>query len=354
MRANFIAKMLTVCSLIILIVAVPGCGSERNEEIQGLIYSDRNGLQIIAEETTGELVAWSSLDGLCSPVALSPNGQELAYTRTGQDLWLADRASGDSMELIEEAIRAEHADIMRMAWSPDGVWLALLVGQLYEGRPVPELVTLFVVEASGRHVVELASGVADFAWLSEGTRIAFVKLFGPEEEGVYLAWPDDREVRLLFEGLLGPFITASPHDNSLVVIALSVVRDHQHTLLMVNPADGSSVDLLQDFYRFNDLQTLDWPVWSPDGTQIAFLSCVPLVDKSTTCSSTVFVMHTAEGIIEEIASDVRAPLAWSPDGDAIAFKRIGDTHGIYRVSLRDRVVTGWIDTHRCGHLFEWR
>jgi Tol biopolymer transport system component len=353
MRGNSIVRVWLV-GISTMLLTISGCNLEAQEQVHGLVYSDSDGLQVIGEKTRDELASWQALDGLCYPVALSPDGQKLVYTHTGQDLWLVNLGEGNSVELVEGSVRTDHADIMRMAWSPDGVWLALLVGQIYEGKPVPERVTLFVLQVNERHPTELASGVMGFTWMSNSEHIAYLSQAGQEYGGVYLAQPDGEGVRLLLEGGFEPFIEASPEGDSLAVVPWATTKNRTHSLLAVNTVDGVFVDLLHDFANLDDLQTLGWPTWSPDGTQIAFLGCVPMPDQPMVCASTLFVADVDGGYVKEVASDVSSPLAWSPTGKMIAFEKGALTRRIYRISLANNVMTEWANVDRCGHLFEWR
>ena len=355
MKTKVIIRVSVICLLLVLLASIASSCGKRQNALRGLIYSDHDGLQTITQEGVNEIVKWSSLDSLCDPVALSPDGRKVAYTHTGRDLWIMDLVSGDSTEVLKESVRAEHADIIRMSWSPDGDWLALLVGRIYEGRPEPELVTLFTVEVNGDHTVEMASGVADYAWLPDSGRIAYLMRYTQGEGGIYVAQPDGEETRLVITGLsFAPFLIASSQDDLVAAIAYNVTEDHYLTLLMVNVADGSSVDLLQNFPR-DYSQTLSWPAWSPDGTRVAFLSCVPVAEEPLACSFVLFVVDVTEGSVQEIISGgIDGPLVWSPDGKEIAFEWGADKRHVYHVLLENKTVAEWVDAHRCGRLFEWR
>jgi TolB protein len=89
-----------------------------------------------------------------------------------------------------------------------------------------------------------------------------------------------------------------------------VHRDNNMQKIYVMNADGTQRTKLSDGYWDS------WPVWSPDGTKIAFKR------KPTKDSVTDLYVMTADGQNEKLlAHDVefQDPPAWSPDGSKIAF-----------------------------------
>ena len=132
-----------------------------------------------------------------------------------------------------------------------------------------------------------------------------------------------------------PDFTVSPDGSRL---ALSIDRGPSGTAATM-PAEptsgGAALTALTDHW-FND-----WtPVWSPDGTRVAFRSDTHGQD------SAVFVVRVASGEIRAIggeAATLAADPQWSPDGRALAFCGGDGEHnalGVYDVD-RDLVTWAW-------------
>jgi len=137
----------------------------------------------------------------------------------------------------------------------------------------------------------------------------------------------DKDTFMEMEAVANPAI--SP-DGSRIVFArewIDQMKDQRRSNLWVARTDGS---------RVRELTTGAWrdsaPVWSPDGTRIAFLS-----DRDGTTQLQVIYADTGE--IAQLTHVQRAPagLRWSPDGRRIAFtSTIPDEDPILKVELPKR------------------
>jgi Tol biopolymer transport system component len=93
----------------------------------------------------------------------------------------------------------------------------------------------------------------------------------------------------------------------------------------VSLADGSDVTDLTSTYLDPAENNQGGPVWSPDGTQIAFWN------DSNDASAGIYLMNSNGTAIHRIA-DGGSP-SWSPDGESIAFAAAaGEGNDIYSVS----------------------
>lgn len=91
---------------------------------------------------------------------------------------------------------------------------------------------------------------------------------------------------------------------------------HYHSSIYVMDADGSDVERLTNFGRGSAAS----PAWSPDGTRIAFAS------NSHDGNAKVHVMDADGSGVEQVTNhsgNDQHP-AWSPDGTRIAFDSNGD------------------------------
>jgi len=98
--------------------------------------------------------------------------------------------------------------------------------------------------------------------------------------------------------------------------------------IYVMDADGSNKRNLTNF-RYSDLH----PVWSPDGTKIAFCSSRDSIYWSDTQTYRIYVMD-ADGSNQTRLIDIFGVYpTWSPDGKVIAFCSVGEDADIYAVDL---------------------
>jgi dipeptidyl aminopeptidase/acylaminoacyl peptidase len=248
------------------------------------------------------------LTGVADP-RLSPDGASVAYVvwRVDEDaneyrstIWLAPTDGSAPPRQITFGARRD-AD---PRWSADGRWLAFTSNR--DGEPMQ----LYVLPATGpgepRKLTDLKESVQQAAWAPDGSRLVFaarVRDDAYEEEDDAKRRP--RRITRLWYKL----------DNEGWTI------DRPRHLFVV-AADGSTEPIQLTTGDAED----EHPAWSPDGSQIAFVSArhpdwdiVPVND--------VYLVSADGGAPRAVtASDgLHALPSWSPDGGRIAF---GYTPGI--------------------------
>jgi hypothetical protein len=174
-------------------------------------------------------------------------------------------------------------------WSPDGAQLAyvdLAVGGSKSADGYPHF-AIMVADADGSNARELSRGVNDrwppwLTWSPDGTQIAFSSL--P---------PDD------------------PSDNCIPGGDFMCPTD-----IYVMNVDGSGIHRIT-----NDPMAEFQPIWSPDGTRIAFVRQTD----ATSSATGVFVMDADGSNRMEVAvTDEGSNFSpsWSPDGSQLVFSSI--------------------------------
>lgn len=169
------------------------------------------------------------------------------------------------------------------------------------------------------------------AWSRDGKRLAFVSKSGKDDAIYVLEAQSGKQVqRLVFadlNGLLSPAF--SPQGDVLV---FSGIQGGVSDLFVVDLDSGERRRLTQD--RFAALQ----PQWSPDGSQIAFISDRgPGTDEASLLfgSFELATLKLASGKVTlrtGLAGNVTSP-QWSPDGREIAF--VSDHLGIANIFKLD-------------------
>ncbi len=179
----------------------------------------------VVDASTGRQTDLGDVVGdVTSAPVWSPDGTRILYGARGGSLYSVDVGGGDHSLLVR--LPGENLDSMdEIEWSPDGAYLAI-VNDLEPGGG-----RLYVMNADGSGVRVLLDNFESggilvqnrFAWSPDGTRLTYADFSGP----------DGRELRIWTVSLDGS--------------APSLVASH------TSNAGGS-------------------PVWSPDGSQIAFVA----------------------------------------------------------------------------------
>lgn len=235
---------------------------------------------------------WISLKGAGNP-SIAPDGRRVAYTVRSADwgadgfddeVWVADVASGVCQQLTDA-----NGSSRSPSWSPDGKRLAFLSTR--EGAA-----QVYLASPPGRDVIRLTqagNGVEDFRWSPDGRSIAFstAEVFPQprgEEPPEYHVVGNDRALSA-----------------SLWVVDV--------------PAEGAPTPPRQvvDGVRF----AVDDFAWSPDSRRIAF-SASDYRDANPFWTYDIYVLNVGEASVRKVV-DRKGPdffPVWSPDGKEIAYR----------------------------------
>jgi dipeptidyl aminopeptidase/acylaminoacyl peptidase len=248
---------------------------------------------------------------------LSPDGSRVAYVVSRSDIerdavisdvWLVDYAGAGPRQFTPADEKSESSP----AFSPDGSQLAYL-GEAGEDG----LNQVFVQALEGgtaRQLTDLPSGVLDFAWSPDGSRLVVSAFIGgPEKNAAGTAPPIVIDRFQFMEDGVGYLDTA------------------RRQLLLVDLASGKSTPLTRG-------ERDHWlPAWSPDGKSIAYVS-KDRGDTDRNLDTDVFVL-AVDGDAEPRrisrfpGTDVdpywMSPPAWSPDGKQLAWLQSGESQWIY-------------------------
>lgn len=194
----------------------------------------------------------------------SPVGARLAYARIDgeiDELFVVDPSSGRRISLGTAG-----GNLTLLEWSPDGTRIAYAVGR-----------SVYVVEVDGGERSLLADSfvdIIDIAWSPDGTRI-LVHDQGRYRMQVMNADGSDRHV--LLEGEDACCETEWSPRGDRILYMLSVVRPGEpewglfdSQVWTVSP-DGSNRIKVFETEGCDNQDAL--PVWSPNGTQVAYIDC---------------------------------------------------------------------------------
>lgn len=246
---------------------------------------------------------------------ISPDGKLVAYVVTRIDraqnrrnsaVWLLHTdGSGSPWQFTTSPQSASSP-----RWSPDGQSLAFLstrpTGETTSEQPRSQVYLLSMDGGEAKRVTNLKSGVSNFQWSPDGTRLVLVSRIGPSD-----GRPENKDRS-----------DVRHYKNSSYKFNDTGWFDDRRTHLWVIDIKTGSAKQITEGDDWNDSD----PQWSPDGTRIAFVSNRSGKEYEGDRNSDVWVVPAAGGPLTKVSDHAESDNnpRWSPDGRTIAF--IGELH----------------------------
>jgi Tol biopolymer transport system component len=299
-----------LCVLTSALLTGPSSAAEPGKRV--LAVDDLNALRGVADPTISPDGKW---------VAYSVRTVDVARDKRSTDIWMTSWDGQHTVQLTQTP-DSEHSP----GWSPDGSWLAFLSGRGEKDGP-DELWLLDRRGGEAQQVTHFKGDVIDFDWSPDGKRLALVVLDDPlpgsDNDGESKALPPIVIDRYYFK-----------EDET------GYLSSRQMHLYLLDVA-SRRVDALTSG-RFTEM----YPAWSPDGSQLAFMSKRG-ADPDRSNAFGLYVMPATPGaparlvasfIGESGDSDWMSGPVWSPNGRQIAYTAASDEHLIYYAQHRLMVV----------------
>jgi len=273
-----------------------------------------------------------------SPAAPPGGMPQLAFVRDGQIFRVNQDGSGVT-RLTDGPGDGEPA------WSPDGSRIAFT-------RRIGEGLDIYIMDADGANLVQRTHGNfnASPSWSPDGQWIAFTACCTTGSTGVHRMRADDDGAnpvvivdRAGYEGAPA----WSPDGARIAYESDWTAFDFTWDIYTIDVA-GSAITQLTDGFGYNG-STLEYhhPAWSPDGEKLAVVVCR---QGFVTCAAGKVSVLNADGTglmsLVDTIGDSR--LAWSPDGQFVAFGTAGSIHWVRADGSESGVVI------HDGHSPSWR
>ena len=240
---------------------------------------------------------------------ISPDGAWIAYTiktydlekdKTYSRIWAVPTVGGDAVPMT-----AKKQTSSRPRWSPDGKYLAFLTAR---DKKKTQIWTLFRQGGEAVKRTNTPQDVSEFEWSPDSTRMVVV-----------LQDPTPAEVEAHEMGTDYKEKTAPPWviDREQFKVDYTHYLDRRRThLFVLDLASGETTQITSGDFDDSD------PVWSPDGTRIAFVSN-RTDSPDTNYNSDIWVVYADNkdkgAQLHQITINPGPDTspAWSPDGKRI-------------------------------------
>jgi dipeptidyl aminopeptidase/acylaminoacyl peptidase len=249
---------------------------------------------------------------------VSPDGAWVAYTvarvdlaadKTVSALWMASWDGQSDLQLTYGATSVSHPQ-----WSPDGRWLSFIAAREGDAEGAAKGAQVWVLDRRGGEahaVTDVKDILGDYRWSPDSRRL-LLQLTAKDEPdpapGAKAAPPKPIVIdRYHFKADVDGYLTDKrPH---LYLYDLATKRLSK---LTAGPDSGA--------LAYGE----EAGAWSPDGSQIAFVSNQAKPDPDRVANASVFVVAATPAAVPRrittYSGEDQGPLAWTTDGKALLFR----------------------------------
>jgi dipeptidyl aminopeptidase/acylaminoacyl peptidase len=237
---------------------------------------------------------------------ISPDGAWVAYTVTtidslkdsrDSDVWMVSWTGDRTVRVTSTPEDEENP-----RWSPDNRYLSFVSGR-FESKG-GQIWLLDRAGGEGQRLTVLPGGVSEYAWSPDGSRIAVIS---------HDADPEDTQADSGRTKAPKPIVVDRYTFKRDYAGYLNHRRDH---IWIVDVASRKAVQITTGEFDDSELR------WSPDGRRIAFVSSRTGADPDRANNSDVFVVDAVPGATPRALTTWDGPdtdPVWSPDGSQIAY-----------------------------------
>ena len=283
-----------------------------------------------------------SSDSEDSPVATASKTGKVAFVsnRSGSwDIWTMNPDGSDPVNLTRDTAVDLHP-----AWSPTGEQI-LFTSFRGEGKEP----SLYLMDADGNHIRKVFDNWysrSSATWAPDGKRIASVR------DGVlYIITLDDESVEPVAETGFGSVGDPAWSPDGTEIAFISLWRKQGYELRLLDVQTLKQKVVLAQLERYPHKSS---PTWSPDGEQIAFVlhkfrTILNFIDAvNWQDEETIYVINRDGSNLRQLVSE-KGPDAlhptWSPAGDEIIYQQgihlpeVGDIRQLFKINVDTRTKT---------------